>query len=228
MIIYTYPLSTTQTGDIDRVALEAEINTFFAVVKVIYITVNSEIVIALDQAINEPDLLALVQAHDSLGLSSLDFECCHMLEASGGSQSMDINTSDTDFFFEANGNLEVTGYSLFIQDPGTTDATDFGAIGGLANGLRLFYTANNKEFEVFNIQNNMQMSLFFRDHSLVGTSNEEAAGFFDSQDTFIGHRKLGKDEAVKLRSGDRFTATVRDNLSGISFLRMAVHIRRIM
>ena len=126
---------------------------------------------------------------------------------------MDIDTAGENFFFEAKGNVEILGFSLFIQDGGTNDALDFGAISGLSNGLRLYYEVSGSDYEVFNLKTNYQIGLLFNKHSVLGNSNEEASGFWDS---------------VNLRSGDKFIARVRDNLTNVAYLRMAVHIRGVL
>jgi hypothetical protein len=145
-----------------------------------------------------------------------------------GSEAMNVDgTTPVHFDFSPTGTQQVylESLTLFIEDAGSTDIADFGAIvGSLTNGLRILLTKSATDYEIANMKNNRQLFSVF---SAFPALQSAGAGWFNSQDNFGGTLLFG--QAILLNgSTDRIRVTVRDNLSTLDALSVFASLRRVL
>lgn len=151
---------------------------------------------------------------------------CEYLENSSNSKEMDIDGSTTtvDYFFEpgAGETWYIDSITMLIQDPGSMDVLDFGAISsGLTNGTQVIYKRSSTENVITNMQDNGDIAMCFRGQ-IVSTGGDGGAGFLDDVDTYLATMKL--DIPIKLvgDDNDRILFRIRDDVTTLSFFRAAV------
>ena len=151
------------------------------------------------------------------------------LETSGGSEDMGVNGSSTpvDFFDgPPSGQVwYVTGLQLVLIDPGSMDPNDFGSIGGLTNGFGFVVEINSTEYNVNFIFNNKDLATELPDRHIFTSID---SGFFTEDDVFIGGMVFNPPITLDGDNSDRMIARVRDNLSNIDHLEVAMQAWRII
>lgn len=108
---------------------------------------------------------------------------------------------------------------LFICDNGTNAPDDFGSIttgGNLTNGLQLIQDVGGTENEIVNLRSNMDLALFFKINH-----NPTNSGFLAANEATICESELIPNIQLNGTS-DSFVAKVRDDLTGINFLRAGI------
>ncbi len=146
----------------------------------------------------------------------------------GSSKEMDVNGSGTPdvFSYTASGVEYVDKVTMLLQDPGSMDVRDFGSIsGGLSNGLLIEYQSVGSIIQFANLEDNGDIATTFSNF-WAPVNGEDGLGFLDDEDTIVASYIFP--QPIELESGDFFRATVRDNLNGISFLRMSIMIRKVL
>lgn len=107
---------------------------------------------------------------------------------------------------------------ILILDPGTADATNFGAIGGLTNGCKIEVKSNGATSEYINLKNNMDISTGFPDYN-GGVSQ---TGLLSYDEAYVGYVDFKNPISLKGGMGDYVKLTVRDNLSNVLYFKIKV------
>lgn len=142
----------------------------------------------------------------------------------GSSPDMSVNGSGTAQVFTYTPPTGEVRYleeiDLFLFDSGTNDVTDFGAIGGgITNGLLIEGQTQGNAFTLSNSTDNVDLITNFSTNITIPPTN---SGFLDTSDPFLGSFQPRKFIVLNESQGDFIRATVRDNLSSIDVLRIAV------
>ena len=147
----------------------------------------------------------------------------------GGSDDMTVNGSGTPVDFvdgpPAGQVWYMTGVQLVLIDPGTMDPDDFGSIGGLTNGFGFVVEVNSTEYDVNFIFNNKDLATELPDRHIFTSID---SGFFTEDDVFIGGMIFNPPIKLDGDNGDQMIARVRDNLTGISHLEVAMQAWRVI
>ena len=171
---------------------------------------------------------------DSLGRASVNANITFpeaiysgsILLSAGGSEHMNVNGSVTpvDFSFApTSGVWYVETITINIADNTDFSVTGFGGLSALTNGLLVSYKTKGTVFNAFTAKTNAHIfagfnesPFFIASSSLLGTNN-----------LFNGSVKLQQRIVLDASFGDYFKATVRDNLTGLVELVMAVRIWKV-
>jgi len=116
---------------------------------------------------------------------------------------------------------------LFIEDSGTMDVGDFGAIaGGLTNGLLVETDIMGTLYTFHNFKINKMLGIHFggEGHHFAGGS----PGFLNSNNTYVGGHEFIERIKLKGNDSDHMKITNRDNLSSISHLNFAISYYRVV
>lgn len=151
------------------------------------------------------------------------------LQESGGNQNMDVDGSSTERkFFRAPSVTDEIWYvesvSLLLIDGGTNSANNFGARSTLSNGLEVCASIDGTEYKISECFRNADIVNEWSDEKLMGASSR----FLDSNDTFVGVIKFKNPLVLKESQGDEICAKVKDNLTGISTLRMVIKYFKVL
>lgn len=151
-----------------------------------------------------------------------------VLLQSGGSAQMSVNGSSSSVNFDFTpGAGEIwywEGISLLISDTGVVPQDEFGSLNSvLTNGLKLSVRTGGTEYEVVNLTDNTNLSLFFSESSYTPAGS---AGWLDDDDLFMGNKKWSTPITLSGDSGDFIRFQVRDNLNGLSNLQSMVKLWR--
>ena len=142
----------------------------------------------------------------------------------GSSDDMNVDGSSTSVVFEyappSGTEVYLDHISLAIRDNGVLNPDTFGAETSLTNGVLLQFTIDSTDYTIINLQENWQIATHFSTGgNMVGESN----GFLNDKNIFTGNIQLtAKDITLNGTDGDKIKVTVRDDLTGLTFLRMAV------
>jgi hypothetical protein len=115
-----------------------------------------------------------------------------------------------------------------MADAGASTWAGFGSISALANGLLIETVKSGETVEIATVKTNGGLATAFPMNNpgsglvILGSST----GMGGTECTFIGHTCCADD--FILNDDDLIRATVRDNLSGLVTLKMAVHLGRIL
>lgn len=150
----------------------------------------------------------------------------------GSSKSMDVNGSSTAQEFEfapASGRIyRLQRISLFIQDPGSMDASDFGAISGsLSTGVVVSAQTSGTEYDIATLQDNMDISMSFYGR-VVGGGGEGGSGFFDEDDSYYGVMDFKPEIMLDGDQGDFVKFTINDDLTDLSFFVASYYAWRVV
>jgi len=106
-----------------------------------------------------------------------------------------------------------------IEDSGTLDIEDFGALPALANGWLFDQFIDASSETLANFQTNFAMGT-------VGTTGGGiigvGAGFLNTANAFGGNIRTDPEVTLVGDNSDLIRTTVRDNLTGLNFLRAAM------
>lgn len=151
----------------------------------------------------------------------------------GAAKSMSVNGSVTPQSFSyspGTGSVQVNAITIVIRDEGNSALSNFGAISALNNGLQIKVNISGVEATLFNIKDNADMCAFFSEKcfgssavlSLLGITTP--VGFGASNNIFCG--EIDFNRPILLTDSDSITAYVRDNLSAIDTLNMAIILEK--
>jgi len=149
----------------------------------------------------------------------------YFLDSVGGTVDMDVDASSAPINYSITvpvGEMwYLTSLDILMIDKGSLDPKDFGAIDdGLSNGVEISANINAINHVMFNIKNNMDLSLLFNNmNNNDGANNED--GWLDSKDKFISKKEFFP--FVKLAEGDSITVKLQDDLKGLKYFRMMAH-----
>lgn len=145
-----------------------------------------------------------------------------------GSALMSVNGSVTPVNFDFTPASSETWYleqmSIFIQDTGTMNATNFGSISALTNGIEILARSNGTEYTVSNIKNNESIAHIFNEGKLPGPSS----GFIETSDAYLGTVFFRNPILLQNSTSDYARVKVRDNLGGIDRLTMVVKLWKVI
>ena len=114
---------------------------------------------------------------------------------------------------------------LVIEDTGTLDPTDFGALPTLTNGFQILQDIDSTEKEIANLKRNYGISFMFTSgNNFAGVP----AGFLNTGNLFSGLSKLSPEIILNGDNGDKLIARVRDNLIGLVELHMGATFWRFI
>ena len=144
----------------------------------------------------------------------------------GSSPNMNVDGSGGDIVFTIAPAVGETWYakslSLQIEDGGQANIGKFGNInGGLVNGLLIQQRVNGLTTTLKNLQFNEQIVMHFTVGGVV-TGN---VGIISAMGFFQGHFSFdGENAPMTLRgdNGDKIDITVRDDISEVNLLRLAL------
>lgn len=144
----------------------------------------------------------------------------------GSTKNMNVNGATTPvvYQFAASGDVAVTSLSILVSDPGTSAFSSFGSMSALTNGVLIETDISSTSRTLFNLKDNLDIiHAFYRNQFGNGATDTlgAAIGFGDTADVFVGFLILTR--PYILANGDVIRATVRDNLTGISFLTIGCH-----
>lgn len=140
----------------------------------------------------------------------------------GSSQSLPVNGSSVpvQFTYTPSDLRFVESLNFFIHDSGTADPEDYGSITGpLANGLLIEIKSFGTIYTLCNIQTNADIVSFFSDSPMAPSSGSQ---FLNNSDSYAGTINFRRPITINPTFGDFVRVTVRDNLSGVSYNRIAV------
>lgn len=151
----------------------------------------------------------------------------------GASKAMNVNGSVTPQSFSyspVSGSVQIKAVTIVIRDEGNSALSNFGAISALSNGLQIKVNIGGVESTLFNIKDNADMCAFFSEKcfgssavlSLLGITTP--VGFGASNNIFCG--EIDFDRPILLTDSDSITGYVRDNLSQVDTLNMAIMLER--
>ena len=148
----------------------------------------------------------------------------------GGSNEMNVDGSVTPVNFDLAPTAGLTyfvhGITLFLQDTGTMDYLDFGALPGpLANGVQVSSVVKGASYTVGNIQSNIDLSMYFKADANFGSGASDL-GFFNDLDFFLGKMEFINPLILQQSTGDHLRITIRDDLTGLGYLRALVKYKR--
>lgn len=145
----------------------------------------------------------------------------------GGSTDMRVNGAVTPVNFDFTPASEETWYleriTLFLWDNGTTTPTSFGALPSLTNGVQVNIRTNGTEYTYANLQNNIDIALYFRDNYFVpGTS-----GLFETSDLVVCEVKFAVPLVLTNSTSDYVRFRIRDNLLVMDAFRAQALVWRV-
>lgn len=141
------------------------------------------------------------------------------LIGTGGSVLLNVNGATTPVTFSYTPSSGQTSYvesiGLFLQDNGTTNATNFGSKTALTNGLLLESRINGVVYTVGNAKNNIDLVCIYPDNQRTPVT----AGFLENGDIFYGELRFTTPLKLTNSTSDYIRITVRDNLSAVTALQ---------
>lgn len=144
----------------------------------------------------------------------------------GTSKDMNVNGSITPVNFNftpTSGSYYVEKIIIFIADTGTQSFDNFGAIAGpLTNGLLIKTKSNGAENDFINLKNNTDIAMSFHEHAVLLAAI--STGFLNSNDFFMGSISFNNPITLKSSTGDFLRATVRDDLTALTILRILAYV----
>lgn len=141
----------------------------------------------------------------------------------GGSDNQAVNGSGTPqafLFSPSPGEIAfVDRLNFFMNDTGTTTITEYGNISGLSNGVLIAYQSLGVLYTLFNMQNNMDITIMFGENLGLPSSG---GAFLNSNDSVIGTCGFQRPITLNGDDGDFFGMQIRDNLSGLDYQKASV------
>lgn len=112
----------------------------------------------------------------------------------------------------------IESISIVLMDSGTTNPSNFGALGALANGVQIQIKSNGVTTTLATLNNNMDLTLVFKNQPVIPPTS----GFFESSDGYIGELKFDTPILLQNSSADFVRLAIRDNLTGLDQFRVRV------
>ena len=146
---------------------------------------------------------------------------CRSLRIADTAASRDMNvlgsvTTPVDFIIGPTAAGEVwklTHMAIAIQDGGTMDPTDYGAVTTLANGTNIIQDVGGTEHLLVNLlQNTDIINQFGVAFNFVG----QVGGFLNTGKIYFGMHEFKPNVTFSFDDGDRLISRVRDDLSSIT------------
>ena len=152
-----------------------------------------------------------------------------LLVNSGGDDAMDIDGSVTPIDFTIgppSGEVWFcTYFGIVIEDSGTIDPAEFGALPTLTNGFKLIQKINGTEHTMANLKENIGITLqFTAGNSFAGVG----AGWLNTGNLYTGLHMFDPPLTLDNTNGDQLIARVRDDLTGLNELHMGAVFWRNM
>ena len=150
--------------------------------------------------------------------------CASQMLMNTGSGDMTVDGSTTSVVFSGgppSGEVwYVHGISIYIEDPGTNDSQDFGAImSGLTNGLKVDQIVDSTAYTLHTFKSNLMLALNFTTGShFVGQPN----GFINTANAFMGSHPFKCPVTLTGDNSDKIQSTVQDDLGALSALYMTL------
>ena len=141
---------------------------------------------------------------------------------SGASRQQAVNGSVTPVVYQAGPANGIKWYvyqiELMLSDLKVDTRVKFGDLTGLTNGFLCESLLNATARQIFNISNNQELAVTF-DYQFSSKSDSALA---NEDALFVG--TLGFNNVIVLNgtTGDKIRTTVRDNLSGLDSLQLAI------
>jgi hypothetical protein len=141
-----------------------------------------------------------------------------------GSNLMNVNGSVTPVIFDYVATQEdhLVTLSLAFESTGAIQLNNFGGLAALINGVLFESNIGGVAREIATLRNNGGLSNFFGDSHQI--SQYSGAGLGGARFLLTGIFKT--EQPLKLNPGDSIRATVRDDLSGITYFRVGFHVWR--
>lgn len=150
----------------------------------------------------------------------------------GSSKAMNVNGSSVNKVYsyspgEDNSCL-IAKLIVLMKDAGTTSYDKFGAITALTNGILIKQTVGAVDREYHVLKDNIDLQCAFPNNTSGNSATDTLGapiGFGDSADVFFGFVMFeitNKNLYQYLSGSDSISVTIRDNLTNIDFLSMAV------
>ena len=146
----------------------------------------------------------------------------------GSSADMCVDGSSTPVNFDYSPGTDETWYleriSFLIDDLGNMDASKFGFLSELTNGLVIKIKTNGTEYTVATLKNNMDVVMMFP----IGDGHHSSGGnFLGSVNAYSGVMTFNEPMTLKDSTSDYIRFTVNDDLEGLEQHRALAHVWRV-
>lgn len=174
-------------------------------------------------------VIATMVLFPSLTHAAISFP--NLLNSGSKDMTLDGSSVNKTFSYSAGGSTaEVQSITVLLKDEGTTAYGNFGAISALTNGILLKSVNSNGDADIATLKDNGDLTTRFnRSHfgssavlSILSVVTPQ--GFGNTTNSFIGTMEVTP-ESLILTGTDTLEAIVRDNLSNVDVLEMAVKVR---
>jgi hypothetical protein len=143
----------------------------------------------------------------------------------GSSKQMNVDGSSTpvEFLWEPTLVVHVVKNVTFTMGaPGDPDSDQFASLAALTNGLKFEIKSNGTVFEIYNMKDNKDVTLFFSTgtFSIGNTADKwmkDAGGRF-----FVGSMELFDGVKLDPSAGDYIKVTVRDDISSLLWVEAGI------
>ena len=183
------------------------------------ITRKSDGVLILPQRL---DVSAAIPSHPD---NICDYYDLYLQNGASKDMTVDGSVTAVDFQFTLAGALiyYVDSLTIFMNDPGTATAANFGSLGApLTNGVQIDaqQAGTTGLINIQNIQSNIDLAQVF---AIDGAPGLVTGGFFDSGDYFLGRLKFPVPLVLYGAFTDFFRVRIRDDLTGITDFQAMIH-----
>lgn len=154
----------------------------------------------------------------------------NLLNAGSKSMAVDGSSVNKTFSYAPSVPTDLQGISLLIKDEGTTSLSNFGAISGLTNGVVLQTVIGGVTTTIATMKDNADLVTRFSLNSfgngavLSILSIVTPQGFGATNNMMIGTMQISPNTVI-LNSGDEIDAIVKDNLTAVDVLQIAIKAR---
>jgi len=160
-------------------------------------------------------------------LQIITYEWNELLDGSNDSMNVNGSVTAVDFDWQPGSNeYRIQAITLFIVDNVKFNHDGFGGISALTNGVQVKIKTGGTEYTIANLQDNYDIKqVFGYDNNQIG------AGFGVSEDNHINYGRLeflGIKPKLDSSLSDYIRATVRDDLTALTEMKMSVLAYRIV
>lgn len=152
----------------------------------------------------------------------------NLKESSSKDMTVDGSSANKTYSYSpSSGTVALDGLVCIMDDPGAATLAKFGSITALTNGLLISVTVNGSTTNLTTIKDNADLATRFHDNHFGNSASDTlggAVGFGDSYDIFQGILRF--QTPITLTDSDSIQVVVRDNLSNILTLEIAVIMRQ--
>jgi len=152
----------------------------------------------------------------------------------GTNKSMDINGTNTpqNFYYTptSGSTMFVESIMIMLEDGGTMDSGDFGAInGGLNNGVQILIKSKGVEYEICNLTDNMDIVTTFKSaFTPISDDQGNIRGMLDEEDVYVGILKFKTPIRINDSDSDYVRFHIRDNCGPLKQFEARIKAWRVI